>query len=155
MSINYVKQDITKVTNGIIAHGVNCLGKMGSGVALAIRTKWPKAYSEYEQFWRVFTQPKAGLLGIVQTVEVDNDLYVANCFTQVIYGHDGGRYADLDAVRESLENVFAFADHKDLQIFLPRIGCGLGGLSWEGEVEPIIHQLSEEFPHLLVTVCDI
>lgn len=155
MTIKYEKRDITTVTNGILAHGVNCLGVMGSGVAGAIRSKWPKVFQEYSEYWNAFDNPNEEMLGIVQVVDINDELKVANCFTQVKCGNDGKRYANLDAVQEALEGVFAYADTYDLQIFLPRIGCGLGGLKWDTEVEPIIKELSEEHPHLLVTICDI
>ena len=44
--IRYIKGDITKSNCDIICHQVNCQGKMNSGVAKAIRAKWPKVYEE-------------------------------------------------------------------------------------------------------------
>ncbi len=37
----YVSGDIRCVSSGIIVHGCNAQGVMGSGVALALRTTWP------------------------------------------------------------------------------------------------------------------
>ena len=34
-----------------ICHQVNCQGAMNSGVAKAIRTKWPEAYNEYRAWY--------------------------------------------------------------------------------------------------------
>lgn len=47
MSVYFVKGDITKSDCKYICHQVNCRCKMGSGVAKAIRTKWPVVYTEY------------------------------------------------------------------------------------------------------------
>lgn len=154
--IEYVNKDITTVERGIIVQGVNCLGLMGSGVALAIRNKWPKVYNEYRHFWSIFKNPKQELLGFSQTVEVSkfDELHVVNGFTQVTCGNDGKVYATLTAVEEVLQNTFAFADFKHLPIYLPRIGCGLGGLQWN-DVEEILLELVDEYPHIPVTVCDI
>lgn len=152
--IKYINKDITTVNRGIVAHGVNCQGVMGSGVAVAIRNKWPTAFFVYKQFCDVFKGPTGGKLGMVQTVPVfDYEVVVANCFTQESYGGDGAVYADIRAVKESLENLFAYAQHVNLPIYLPKIGCGLGGLDWETQVEPIINELSDECEDINVFVC--
>lgn len=152
--IKYINKDITTVTRGIVAHGVNCQGVMGSGVAAAIRNKWPTAFYVYKNFCDVFKGPTGGKLGMVQTIPMfDSEVVVANCFTQDNYGKDGSVYADLNAVEEALENVFAYAQHVNLPIHLPKIGCGLGGLGWDAHVEPIVNRLSDEYEDINVFVC--
>ena len=39
-----------------------------------------------------------------------------------------------------LARVFDMVDH-DCPIFLPKIGCGLGGLNWERQVRPVVDSL--------------
>ncbi len=158
MSIRYIKQDITTIDNGIIGHGVNCLGKMGSGVALAIKNKWPEVYNQYVQYCNVFAKQAEEKLGIVQTVDVgtaDKPLVIANCFTQVNYGHDGKRYANKVAVEESLSNLVAFAANFHMPVYIPKIGCGLGGLNFEQDVQPILETLTSDYPAVTITVCEI
>jgi O-acetyl-ADP-ribose deacetylase (regulator of RNase III) len=155
MSLTFIKKDITTVTTGIIGHGCNTLGKMGSGVALAIRNKWPKAFTEYREYYVNFKRPNKEMLGISQIVDITDTLKVANCFTQESYGNDGKVYADIAAVEEALQGIFAYADYQALPIFLPRIGCGLGGLNFETDVQPILESLSEEYPNISVTICDL
>lgn len=155
--IQYITKDITTVKSGVVAHGTNCLGAMGSGVALAIRKAWQQVYREYSLYCQLFKQPNHSsdeLLGTVQTVEINHMLYVANCFTQSSYGRDGNVYADVDAVEECLGNAISFAKHKGLSLYMPKIGCGLGGLNWENDVEPILSKLVEE-ENVTVFVCDI
>lgn len=94
--------DVTTPTYGIIGHGVNCQGVMGSGVALAIRNKFPKAYEEYLKFCAPFKGREHDLLGLTQLVEVGRGLYVANMFTQLNYGRDGKAYADLNAIGSAI-----------------------------------------------------
>ena len=45
--IEYIHKNLTTVTHGIVAHGCNCKGKMGAGVAKDIKEKWPKAFDGY------------------------------------------------------------------------------------------------------------
>lgn len=119
--------DITTVTRGIIAHGVNRQLAMGSGVAKSILTKWPKVYQQYMSMSNPI--PK---LGVVDEVIIDRDfLSIMNCYTQEYYGRDGRVYADYDAVFDSMLYVAELADlYGVYNIHIPKIGCGLGGLKW-------------------------
>jgi len=47
------------------------------------------------------------------------------------------------------------ADWHDLPIYMPRIGCGLGGLDWDTEVGPIVEKINELYPRVEVFVCDL
>lgn len=100
MIIRNVNGDVTAPIRGIIGHGVNCQGVMGSGVALAIRNKFPKAYEEYKALCDR-TEDKRQLLGSTQIVQITEDLFVANMFTQFSFGRDGKAYASIQAVRDA------------------------------------------------------
>lgn len=138
--IEYVNQNVTDVTRGVIAHGVNCQRKMGSGVAKAIRATWPIVYERYMAY-----DMGKDALGLTHIIAIDEQLWVANCYTQVYYGNDKKKYADLTAVKKTLEDVFCYASNMQVPVYLPKIGCGRGGLDWEAEVEPCINYLSKEY----------
>lgn len=166
MTITYVKKDITETDCGVIAHGVNCQGAMGSGVALAIMTKWPSIRESYMRY-----KPGRQNLGNVDFVDVDPcgllperksryngetipmNLVVANCFTQEYFGGDGKKYADPEAVAKCLANVYAYADSFELPVVMPQIGCGLAGLDWEADLVPIINVCDEHYIHVDTTIC--
>ena len=132
-------EDITNVTYGIIAHGVNCKKVMGAGVALAIRNKWPTVFVQYMD-----TDP---VLGTADFVQVDDDLYVANCYTQKSYGNSNNKHASADAISTSLAEVFKVAVLTGMNVVsLPAIGSDRGGLDWETEVLPIISLLDALHP---------
>lgn len=152
--IKYEKLDVTTVTSGIVGHGVNCQAKMGSGVALAIRNKFKKVYHEYVDLCESY-EDRSELLGICQIVDVDDALYIGNCFTQEFYGNDGKPYADTTAIEESLSGLICFGEIKQLPVYIPKIGCGLGGLSWETDVLPIVEKLLEEYPKVDITICSL
>lgn len=121
-----IEKDITTISEGVIAHQVNCMGSMRSGVAKAISQKFPKVYSDYVKLCgSVFYKD---LLGTFQEVVIDNDLTVLNCFSQLTYGKDKNRYTDYDAV----DKVFSDYSKKcSKQLYLPYLyGCGLGGGDW-------------------------
>ena len=123
---------------------------MGSGVALAIMRKWPIVREKYME-----NLSGAQMLGSTHGINVGegNSLWVANCYTQEFCGSDGQVYADASAIEDSLRNAYLLAKANDLNLFLPQIGAGLGGLDWEGDVEPIINQLDEEFETVETTIC--
>lgn len=162
--IEYIVHNLVNTHRGVVAHGCNCQGVMNSGVAKAIRTKWPHVYERYNQL--VVTSvtpqhPSRELLGRVQFVSIDqgeiaepNSLFVANMFTQDRYGYDGGRYADLDAIRQALDITMELCVGLDLPLFIPPVGCGLGGLDWEQEVGPVVYELHEKHK-IDVFVCSL
>lgn len=146
----FIKKDITTETDGIILNGVNCKGVMGSGLAKAIRNKWPIVYSKYKEL--SFSDR---LLGYVQFVKITDNLLVANCFTQDKYGSDGAVYANIDAIKLCIQSVFEYADSKNLTIKAPKIGCGLGGLSWDDDVLPVFLDLEKTYPNVIVTYIEL
>ena len=148
--IQYKKDsDITLVEKGIIAHGVNCLGVMGAGVALRIRERWPAVFDAYERNTRLGEQ----LLGSAHAIRVGDDLWVMNCYTQKTVGPRGtGRYADPAAIRRSLEFGFSHANATGLPLHAPRIGCDFGGLDWGTEVLPIFEELNSVYDGVNVVI---
>ncbi|TFG99053.1 hypothetical protein E4H12_04125 [Candidatus Thorarchaeota archaeon] len=157
--INYIQQDITTVDQGVVAHGCNCQGVMGAGVALAIRNKWPKAYDAYAHLCKTY-ENTSDMLGVAHFVTVEKDRHgaaviVANLFTQLNFGSDGKAYANLDAITSTLDEVVRLAMKAELPVYLPRIGCGLGGLDWGTQVGPIVEALAVKYSNVDINVCDL
>lgn len=73
--IEYKKGNLLDVTKGIIMHGCNCQGVMGSGVALAVKRKYPLAFDRYSQMCADFKDDgiEGKLLGTVQSVKVQSE----------------------------------------------------------------------------------
>ena len=152
--ISYIKKDVTTVTKGIIVHGCNCQGVMGSGVAKAIRDKWPGAFVAYRSWCELHGLGEHHLLGGVVWYHVNDVLHIANALTQHFYGKDGKRYAEPRAIAMALHQVTSFAEGVKLPIYMPRIGCGLGGLDWDENVQPFVEVLSND-RSVDIYVCDL
>lgn len=122
-----IEKDITKISEGIIAHQVNCFGSMRSGVAKSISEKFPTVRSEYIELCSK-NKPET-LLGTFQTVVINDSLKVLNCFSQLHYGRDGKLYTNYSAIDKIFENVSKkFSE----QLYLPFLyGSVLGGGDWE------------------------
>lgn len=139
-----LNKDITTIEGpAVIAHGVNCQGKMGSGVAKAIITKWPEVKEAYLQY-------ENKKLGYLNRVNIGN-LIIYNCFTQQYYGYDNKRYANIIAIIQCLYAILIL--HDELPLYIPKIGCGLGGLDWE-VVKQVLEDL-EEITQKEITVCTL
>lgn len=153
MSLTFIYQDITTANCDYICHQVNCKGKMNSGVAKAIREKWPIVYTNYmakfeavaPEFWHNF-------LGNIQIVPLYEDFYkdenkqqIINLFSQNDYGYDGKRYTSYDAFWICL-NQIAQTVPKGSRIGFPyHIGCGRGGANWNVIKEMIDEVLGKDY----------
>ncbi len=93
------------------------------------------------------------LLGEVDVVNVATDLYVVNGFTQHLYGYDKGKYAKPEAIESVLATSLMLANLLKVDLYVPKIGCGRGGLSWEHDVEPIFQLFETYYPDTHTYVC--
>lgn len=133
-----IQGDITQVESGFILHQVNCRGVMGSGVALAIKNKYPVVYEKYRHACNYFKP--IFLLGMIQIVKIDDKLSVVNLFSQLDYGKDGKQRTDYQALDQCLHKVALAAEQRSVaEIHHPKIGAGLGGGGWS-IIKPMIEQ---------------
>jgi len=125
-AIGYTEGDVTAAVEDIIVHGCNAQGVMGSGVAKAIRDKWPGAFEVYREAY-----DERGLaLGEVIWYTTPEGKLIANAITQEFYGRDKKRYVDYDAVRKAFTSISGFAKKTGKSVAMPKIGAGLGGGNW-------------------------
>lgn len=132
---------------GVIVHGCNAQGAMGSGVARVIKTKWPVVYTDYRSMYKQY-----GLeTGDVIYSHVEENLYVANAITQEFYrgckdGPELDVYVDYQAVGRCFQDIIDFFDeYPDItrNIHMPFIGAGLAGGSWN-RIEGIIKEVLKD-----------
>lgn len=122
-----------------IAHGCNSRGAMNSGVAKAIREKYPEAFTAYRRYFETH-----GLeLGSVIIAPVSDGKTVLNLITQESFGYDGARYVSYDAIDDAFRKVAIMA--KSEKVAIPMIGAGLGGGVWEA-IRAIIDKASGDTP---------
>ena len=137
MSFNYKSGNLLESDCDYICQQVNCQGRMASGIAKQIRTKWPIVYTSYAKKCSD-TSPEL-ILGDIQVVNLPTNQYMINMFSQLGYGYDGMRYTSYDAFWNCL-NLIKEIVPKGRKIGFPyRIGCGLGGANW-----PVIETMIEQ-----------
>lgn len=135
---------------GIIVHGVNCQGVMGSGVAKAIKAHYPVVYEEYVREVSKLKFNNLDPLGKIHVVYQPNHI-VINAFTQRNYGKDGKQYVDYDAVRSCFRQIAQVAKIEDYHVNYPKIGAGLGGGDWKIIYNIILEELKDVNHTLWVT----
>lgn len=127
----------------LICHQVNCQGKMNSGVAKAIREKWPEVYNEYSKVEHL------EMLGHIQNVYIGTvngrDKGIVNMFAQYTYGYDGRRYTSYDAFWSCLGEIKKYMTPGRRIAFPARIGCVRGGANWRVILAMIEEVLGEDF----------
>lgn len=141
------KGDLLETPFEIIAHQVNCQGKMNSGVAKQIREKFPWAYNDY-----IVCLKQHGadyMLGKAQVIW-QNGHTIFNIFGQYNYGYDGKQYTSYKALDSAFrEAILSYRDrdiddNSQITIAIPyMIGCDRGGGDWD-VVKRILEKIEEE-----------
>lgn len=140
--MRYVEGDISVAPEMFIVHGCNMQGAMNSGVAKALRQRFPTIYEDYKR-----ELPHHELGDAI--VSVAKTKVIGNLLTQEFYGYDKKAYADVEAINRSLHRFLRNIEIKHsfvqwygrLDIASPKIGCGRGGLDWDTQVRPIYEML--------------
>ena len=160
MSVHYVNGNLLESNCPVICHQVNCKGAMNSGVAKAIRTKWPEVYYEYKSKYdraddtaNNFCDNSIAadyLLGSIQCVEVysckeSKTKEVVNMFAQETYGYNGGQFTSYDAFMKCLWGIKASFAPGETIGFPDHIGCCRGGANWEVIKTMIEEVLGEDY----------
>ena len=121
------KGNLLLETRGLIVHGCNAQGVMGSGIANLLHAKYPQVYNDY-----IYRHHSIGLkLGDVIFTKLTHRLHVASVITQEYYGRDHDTvYVNYDAVRNGFALVNRYSKMFHLEIKHPLIGAGLANGDW-------------------------
>jgi O-acetyl-ADP-ribose deacetylase (regulator of RNase III) len=117
------------------AHGCNCAGSMGAGIAIEFKRRWPRMYDEYVARC---ADRRFGLGDVFVWSEGEHTIF--NLGTQEHWR----KKAQIPALTKSLTKMLEFAVNAGIErVGLPRIGAGLGGLDWT-RVKKVITEAAVE-----------
>jgi len=144
MTCKFIKKgNIFESTCEAWVNPVNCIGVMGSGLALAFKIKFPDMFKEYK---KICDEQKL-FPGLVHIYCSENPKYIINFPTQ-----DDLSPSRIVYISSGLVNLAYEVKHLDIKsIALCALGCGLGGLKWEN-VKPLIECFAESLPDTMVEV---
>jgi O-acetyl-ADP-ribose deacetylase (regulator of RNase III) len=131
-TLTHYRGDLLKTDRKVLAHGVNCKGSFGSGVAGQIARKFPDVKRGYmrkheHDGWK---------LGQCQFIQTEGKRIVVNMATQETYGKTG-THVDYDALKQCIEQVLDYCKTTGEGLAIPRVGAGLAGGDW-ARIEEII-----------------
>lgn len=121
--MNIIRGNLLDIEKGIIIHQVNNKRKMGAGLALEIRKRYPKHYDDY----------MASMLemGSLVKTSINSKFGVIGIVAQDGYGTDKC-YTDYKAFEKGLLEIKKLHELKPaIEFYMPyRIGCNLAGGNW-------------------------
>lgn len=114
----------------LMVNPVNCVGVMGAGLAKEFKARYPEIYAPYKRL----CDEKRLHPGMLTTWKVPRVARVIiNLPTKIHWKDD----STLDIIDRSLEilqyhcAVYVAACAFDVTVDVPKLGCGLGKLSWD------------------------
>jgi O-acetyl-ADP-ribose deacetylase (regulator of RNase III) len=129
-----------------IGHQANCFNTMNSGVAKAIRTRFPEAY-EADCRTTKGDESKFGDLSLATVCTEFGFGIIYNLYGQYNYGYDAKGYTDYSKLEQALtamrDDLLTARDLRS--VGFPKIGAGLGGGDWDTIAEIIDRLFSDEF----------
>ena len=148
MPIDFVSGDLfVNLYNAkAFAHGCNCQGSMGAGIAVGFRERYPEMYEQYRA--RCKAKPREFNLGDVWLWKAKGQPWVFNLGTQEGVWRARASY---EAIETALTRMRDLADTEGIgTIAIPRIGVGYGGLSWKEVREIVIRVFADWSGRLIV-----
>ncbi len=135
-------------TDAAFLHGANCQKVMGAGIANQVRQQIAPLFYLDQYDNRTPTQ-RFGSYSAVVVGTVNEKIKIGvNLYSQF----SPGANFDMTAFRNSLK-CFTYSIPKEkrsaLTLYLPKIGCGIGGGKWE-DVEPVVRKELAEFNVVVV-----
>ena len=138
LKIKIYNGNLLDADEDVIVHHTNIEGKMGAGVALAIKRRWPEVYAAYSELCNK-TPDKDVLLGRIQYIPINHNQQICNFFAQSLTPRfdEGKRCTDYGAFESCLLELNRVFSGKSVA-FPYRIGSALGGGDWGYILDMII-----------------
>ena len=136
--IHLVSGDILQTRARALAHGVAPGDHFDSGLALALRERWPAMVKDFRHYCQL-EHPKPGE---IWTWAGADGTRILNLLTQepapAPHAHPGR--ASVSHVNHALRALRRVAEKEQLEaLALPRLATGVGGLDWK-DVRPLIER---------------
>ena len=130
-------------TNACVTRGGENV--MGAGLSLDVKRRWPEMPRLYGAILMEAVRPGVpmgrtpavpDLRPPLVTVDDERRLCLA------VVKADWRDRADLGLIAAVLAELGGFVSgRRDVQVAIPRLGCGAGGRDWESEVKPLVREM--------------
>ncbi len=141
--IREVEGDILLSDAQVIAHGIATADPFDSGLALALRERFPSMVKDYRHATHA-KQPDTGDIWAWGGVNEDGSVRgIVNLLTQGMQSHAKSARpmkAKLEDVNHALRELANLVRKDGIKsVALPRLATGVGGLDW-ADVKPLVQQ---------------
>jgi O-acetyl-ADP-ribose deacetylase (regulator of RNase III) len=126
-----------------IAHGCNCAGAMGAGIAIQFKKRWPAMYAEYKR-------------RCTDGTFAPGDVFAWQAEALTIFNLGTEKHwrlgAEMHFIEQSVQAMLHEATARGITVIgLPRIGAGYGKLPWN-DVQATLERASSASAVRLVVV---
>ena len=126
--IEFTKGDLLEAEVDALVNAVNTEGVMGKGIALQFRKKFPDMFEAYRRACKS-GQVQPGKMHVFERKDMSPPRFIIN-FPTKRHWRSPSRLEDIEAgLRALAEEV---RHHNIRSIAVPPLGCGNGGLDWQG-----------------------
>ncbi|CAM3886913.1 macro domain-containing protein [Castellaniella denitrificans] len=141
--IKEVSGDILLSKADLLAHGISAQDPFDSGLALALRERWPSLVKDYRHDTRSKAIGAGDVWGWTGVQEHGGVRKIINLVTQDTLGQGPSAKpgkASIENVRRALQNLVQYIRAEKISsVALPRLATGVGGLEWAA-VKPLVDQ---------------
>lgn len=143
--LHEVSGDLLLSRAPVLVHGVAPNDPFHSGLALALRTRFPAMYKDFRHYCQTH-RPAPGSLWAWAGLGPDGPVRIVALFTQ-----EGGYEHGARPGRATLSNVSHalgalrnwLEQEKPASVALPRLATGVGGLDWKDVRPLVVRQLGD------------
>ena len=142
------KGDLFDTDANYIAHGVNCKGLMGSGIAVQFRKRFPEMHAGYVERCRD-GRLTPGSFWVSTGMLNGRTVFPLNLASQDEPGANaryGYLFSSLAAFAAAATNPARLHMYGGI-VAIPEIGCGIGGLEW-AKVKEILLCIERMWPEI-------
>lgn len=140
--IESIHGDILHADTEALVNPVNCVGVMGSGLALQFRRAFPETFRAYRDVCDRH-ELELGRVFVYDRRQSTNPRYIINFPTK-------GHWKAKSRIEDIESGLLALAEELRCRgirsVAIPPLGCGLGGLDWNNvrpRIEMALHDLHD------------
>ena len=128
MGLMLVSGNIFDFPSNFLVNPVNCTGVMGAGLAKQFKERYPKMFKEYKELCMLGKLRPGKLHWYVPKRHGDEGPVIINFPTKDKWQHK----SEMSYIVEGLKAMVDIIDklEKAVNVSIPALGCGLGGLSF-------------------------
>lgn len=140
-----ITKEVAEIHADVIVNPVNCVGVMGKGLAKAIKSIYPWAFADYSDKCKLNAlKPGKIIVSKHESILIQLERPYPIVIHAATKNH-WRNHSKIEWVESILGELNKFMIDSNLKtIAIPKLGCGLGGLSWDSHVENLFKEVFKQ-----------